>query len=113
MVDLPACRPILATAAGIQRVAQAISQEVERENDGRDGEAWVESEHRCGEDIDLRTLQHVPPRREWRLHAEAEVTERRFRQDRGRDAKRGRDDERGNRLREDVADEQSRRRNAK
>src|SRR6266508_2722863 len=86
---LPCVGPsILATAARIEGVTQAVAEEVECEDDRGDREARVDGERRRGEDVLLRALEHVAPRRQRRLHAQSEVAERRLGEDRERDAER-------------------------
>src|SRR5438552_2475203 len=86
----------------VEEVAQPVAQEVETEHGegdratGEDGEQWVQ-----GKKV-LRLLQHEPPRGIGGLRAEPEVGEGRFGQDRYRKARRRLDDERRERVRQDV-----------
>src|SRR5881296_842284 len=86
----------------VEEVAQPVAQEVETEHGegdraaGKDGEQWVQ-----GKKV-LRLLQHEPPRGIGGLRAEPEVGEGRFGQDRYGKARRRLDDERRERVRQDV-----------
>src|SRR5712692_9564007 len=86
----------------VEQVAQPVAQEVEaehRESDGATGEdreQWVQ-----GKKV-LRLLQHEPPGGIGRLRAEPEIGQARFGQDRHREARRRLDDERRERVRQDM-----------
>src|SRR5919201_353023 len=107
MAVLPRRRSILATPPWIERVAQPVAEEVEREHDDRDREPRIHREQRRREHVLLRALEHVPPRGERGLHAETEVAQRRLGEDRESHAERRRHEERWDRLRQDVACEKT------
>src|SRR4051812_15641210 len=56
----------------VERVAQAISEEVHAEHDDQDREAGEPHQPRGHEHLALRRVQQVPPRRRRRLDSETE-----------------------------------------
>src|SRR5881628_3883586 len=86
----------------VEEVAQPLAQEGETEHVEGDRAARKDGEQCVQGKKVLRLLQHEPPRGIGRLRAEREVGEGRFGQDRYGKARRRLDDERRERVRQDV-----------
>src|SRR6266850_6822540 len=86
----------------IERVAQAVADEVDRYHREEDEEPGEERDPRRLVHVRGRVVQHVAPRRRGRLDAQAEERERALSDDRATDTERTRDDDRRERVREDV-----------
>src|SRR5689334_18377198 len=57
----------------VERIAQAVAEEVEARHGERDGDARRDREPRRAGEIDLRIVEHVAPARRRRLDAVAEI----------------------------------------
>src|SRR5690606_13243957 len=85
-------RPLV-VQAGSERVTQSQSHQVGAERGEEDHEAGEKDERpRLANEL-LRFLQHVAPGRLRRLHAETEIAECCFGEDKSGNGKRGKDDE--------------------
>src|SRR5688572_18615852 len=89
----------------VERVAQAVTDEVDRDDREEDEEAGEERDPRRLVHIRRRVVEHVSPRWSRRLDPEAEERQRALRDDRRRDSECRRDDDRRERIRQDVAED--------
>ena len=91
-----------ALATRVERVPDAVPEQVERQRGRQQEDAGKELEP-PGDLVEAERLgEHVPPTRRRRHHAEAEERQRRFEGDRGRDQQRQVDEHRREQVREDV-----------
>src|SRR6185436_16328292 len=89
--------------AGVEGLAQALAEEIEGENDDENRRARDQREPRRVEDEALAVREDVAPGRARGRHAEAEERQARLDQDRAGDAERGRDQDRADRVGQEVA----------
>src|SRR6185312_12752889 len=93
---------LLALELGVECVPQAIPQEGEAHQRRGNQDAREQGEPRVGADEGLALGDQRAPRSPWRLDADADVGERRFGQDGRRDAEGDGDDDRPDRVRQQV-----------
>ena len=95
----------LGTQAGVEGVAEAVTDEVDRQHDQRDQGTG----HDRAPDVDLHVAatvaEQAAPGREVGGEAETEEGDRRLGQDRGGDAERRRHDDRAHHVGQHVADD--------
>src|SRR5687767_5285652 len=96
----------------VERVAQAVAEEVEREERQRHRHAGEDELPREDRDVLDALLREAPPRGVGRLNAEAEEREERLLQHHRRDGQRRVDDDRPQGVRDEVAEDDLRRRDA-
>src|SRR6266481_2356751 len=89
----------------IESVAEAIAEQVEAEHGDENREPGEESQPRVGLDEGDVGLEVPSPARRRRLSAQPEEGERRLHDDGGRDAERGRDDDRRQTVGQDVPEQ--------
>ena len=89
----------------VERIAQPVPHEVEREHGDHDGEARIDHEVRRRQVVRLALADHLSPGRRRRLYAEADVAERRLEEDRRGEAEAGVHEDDGHQMRQDVAGE--------
>src|SRR5688572_5014095 len=94
--------------ARIERVAQAVAEQVEAEHRDEDRQPGEERQPGVGLDEGDVGLEVPPPAGRRRLRAEAEEAERGLHDDRGGDAERGGHDDRRQAVGQDVAEEDPR-----
>src|SRR5436309_13831469 len=78
--------------AGIENVAQAITEKIDAEDGDEDAEAGKERQPPCGADVNAGVGQHRAPGGNLRRYADAEKAQARFR-DNGRSHGEGADDQ--------------------
>ena len=88
---------------GIERIAQAVAQQIERQHGDQDREAREGHDPPGAQHELARVGEHRAPFRRRRLRAEPEEAERRRVEDRGRDAERGLHDQRRGAVRQHLA----------
>src|SRR3954466_7633375 len=86
----------------VERVAQAVSEEVHAQHDDEDCESREPHQPRRDEHLALRGVEEVPPRRRRRLDPEPEEGEHGLGEDRGGDGERHVHDDRPHRVRDQV-----------
>ena len=101
--------PVSEPRVRVGKIAQAVAEEIEAEHQQRDREPGKDRQVRRVEQVRAAAVQHRPPARRRRLHAEPEKTQRRFADDRAGHAERGLHDDRRNRGRHDVPQQHARR----
>ena len=106
-------RLLAARLLWIGRVAKAVSDEVEPEDEQRNREARHYRQVRCIEQMRPSSVEHGSPARRRRLHPESEKTERRLANDRPRHSQRRLNNDGRNRAGNHVAPEDTRRACAK
>src|SRR6266850_5776867 len=89
----------------IERVAQPVADEVDRDHREEDEEPGEERDPRRLVHVGGRVVQHVAPRRRGWLDAQAEERERALGDDRATDTERTGDDDRRERVGEDVPED--------
>src|SRR6266478_4913610 len=87
---------------GVEDIAQAVADQVEREHAQHDRDAREDGDPRRGLEVRPPLVQHVPPRGRRRLGREAQVAQRGLDQDRLREGDRPLDHKRGHHVGEHV-----------
>src|SRR5439155_1393345 len=97
--------PRLNLPPGVERVAESIADEVDRQHDDEDAEPREDHPVRCDVDEVAGVEEEPAPGRDVRREAEAEERERGLGEDRAADTDRRGDEHRRQRVREDVAED--------
>src|SRR2546426_833292 len=87
---------------GVEDIAQAVADQVEREHAQHDRDAREDGDPRRGLEVRPPLVQHVPPRGRRRLGREAQIAQRGLDQDRLREGDRPLDHKRGHHVGEHV-----------
>src|SRR5262249_24979982 len=104
----PVYTPISLLEPRVERVAQAVAEQIEPEHGDEDRQAGEERDPRVRLDERDVGLEIPAPTRRRRLRAEPKERKRRLHDDRRRDAERRRHDDRRQAVRQDVAEQDPR-----